>query len=336
MDSLTHIAVGACMGQAFAGKTVGRKALLWGMLAQSIPDIDFVASAWMNTPDNLLAHRGFTHSLLFGALITPVMAWFAERWHRPHNISFRRWMAFFFTVIFGHLFLDAFNNYGVGWFEPFSHYRISFNAIYVADPFFSIWSGIALVALLVLPRRSPKRVFWWRFGLIMSAVYLSFCVVNKVIINRQVRSILANQSVPHERFFTTPAPLQNLLWYVVAGNDSGYYVGYRSVIDRDKKINFEFFPRKQYLLQSYADDPDLQKLVRFSQNYYTAEYYGDTLIFNDLRFGQVIGWHSPRERFAFHYFLQYPKDNVLVVQRGRFAKWDWDIVRSLWRRMKGI
>ncbi|MDO9377099.1 MAG: metal-dependent hydrolase, partial [Ferruginibacter sp.] len=84
------------------------------------------------------------------------------------------------------------------------------------------------------------------------------------------------------------------------------------------------------------DDPDLQKLVRFSQNYYTAEYYGDTLIFNDLRFGQVIGWHSPRERFAFHYFLQYPKDNVLVVQRGRFAKWDWDIVRSLWRRMKGI
>ena len=32
----------------------------------------------------------------------------------------------------GRFFIDAFNNYGVGWFEPFSHERISFNAIYVA------------------------------------------------------------------------------------------------------------------------------------------------------------------------------------------------------------
>ena len=335
MDSLTHIAVGACMGEAFAGRTVGRKAMLWGILAQSIPDIDFIASFWLSTPDNLLAHRGFTHSLLFGAMITPIMAFFAERWHRPHNISLRRWMAFFFTVIFGHLFLDAFNNYGVGWFEPFSHYRISFNAIYVADPFFSIWSAIALVALLVSKRGSPKRVFWWRFGLIMSAVYLAYCTFNKLTINSDVKTILAKEAVSHDRFFTTPAPLQNWLWYVVAGNDSGYYVGYRSVMDKEKKITFEFFPRNQSLLLPYADDPDLKKLIRFSQNYYTAEYYGDTLVFNDLRFGQVIGWHAPRERFAFHYFLQFPKDNVLVVQRGRFAKWDWNIVQSLWKRMKG-
>ena len=79
MDSLTHIAVGACMGEAFAGKTVGRKAMLWGILAQSIPDIDFIASFWLDTPDNLLAHRGFTHSLLFGALIATIMAFLAER-----------------------------------------------------------------------------------------------------------------------------------------------------------------------------------------------------------------------------------------------------------------
>ncbi len=38
-------------------------------------------------------------------------------------------------VIFFHIFVDAFNNYGVGWFEPFSKTRITFNTIYVADPF---------------------------------------------------------------------------------------------------------------------------------------------------------------------------------------------------------
>src|SRR3954452_12010501 len=98
MDSLTHIALGACMGEAFAGKTVGRKAMLWGALAQSVPDVDFLASFWMDTTHNLLAHRGFTHSLLFCMGIPPLFGFLAERWHRPHNISLKTWLLFFASV----------------------------------------------------------------------------------------------------------------------------------------------------------------------------------------------------------------------------------------------
>ena len=123
MDSLTHAVIGACLGDAIAGKKIGKKAMLWGALAQSIPDIDFVAVLWMDTPSSLLAHRGFTHSILFALLITPFMALLAERWHRPHNISLRRWILFFGSVILVHIFIDAFNNYGVGWLEPFSRDR---------------------------------------------------------------------------------------------------------------------------------------------------------------------------------------------------------------------
>jgi len=227
------------MGEAFAGRTVGKKALLWGILAQSIPDIDFIAAVWLNTSDNLLAHRGFTHSILFAALVTLVMATLAERWHRPHNISFIRWTAFFSAATFSHIFLDAFNNYGVGWFEPFSHYRISFNIIYVADPFFSIAPGIALLMLLVLRQRNKKRKFWWRFGLVCSFLYLGYAVINKTIINQRVKQALAKQGIQYTRYFTTPAPLQNWLWYVVAGNDSGYYVGYRSVFDNTQKMQLQ-------------------------------------------------------------------------------------------------
>ena len=39
MDSITHIALGACMGEAFLDRKLGKKAMLWGALAQSIPDI---------------------------------------------------------------------------------------------------------------------------------------------------------------------------------------------------------------------------------------------------------------------------------------------------------
>lgn len=335
MDSITHIALGACIGEAFFEKGFGKKALLWGALAQSLPDIDFVAGAWMDTPSELLAHRGFTHSLLFAALITPVLALLAGKLHVASQIPFRKWTLFFGLEILIHLFLDGFNNYGTGWLEPFSHERFSFNAVYVADLFFSIWPAIAFIALLLLNRLHGRRAFWWKFGIILPALYLGYCVVNKVIIDREVRQAFTAQGIPQQRYFTTPAPLNNLLWFVVSGDDKGYYVGFRSVFDKQKTIDFEFFPRNDSLLAGYTDHEEMQRLIRFSQQFYTVEKQGDTLVFNDLRFGQMIGWVQPRAPFVFHYYLAHPDANRVVVQRGRFAGWNREVVLALLRRIKG-
>jgi inner membrane protein len=165
---------------------------------------------------------------------------------------------------------------------------------------------------------------------------LGYCLTNKYIIDKGVRTVLKDQKIEYTRYFTTPAPLQNWLWYVVAGNDSGYYVGFRSLFDKEKQMSFEYFPRNDSLLRPLSNHEDLQKLIRFSKEFYTVEYYGDTLVFNDLRFGQIIGWKNPKEKFVFHYYLQHPKDNKLVVQRGRFAKWNWQVAQSLLHRIKGI
>lgn len=335
MDSLTHIALGACMGEAFGGRVLGKKAMLWGALAQSIPDIDFLAAFWMDPAGNLLAHRGFTHSFLFCAIITPLFALLAERLHRPHDIRLGKWMLFFGSTIFIHLFIDAFNNYGVGWLEPFSHQRISFNAIYVADPFFSIGPGIACIALIGLKRYSRSRKNWWRFGLGTASFYLLYCLFNKNIIDREVKQILQKQQVSYTRYFTTPAPLQSWLWYVVAGNDSGYHVGFRSIFDSKEEMVFQYFSRNDSLLESVKDHKDVHQLIRFSKQFYTAEKWSDTLVFNDLRFGQIIGWKDPKEKFVFHYFLKDTADNRLVVQRGRFAKWDWDAALALIKKIRG-
>lgn len=335
MDSITHLALGACMGEAFAGKKLGRKAGLWGAMAQSIPDIDFMASFWMDTASNLLAHRGFTHSILFCSLITPVFALLAERWHRPHNISLMRWILFFGGVIFAHILIDAFNNYGVGWFEPFSHFRMTFNAIYVADPFFTLGPVLAVIALMYLSRKNLLRRPVWMFGLGLSGFYLLYCLANKYFIDKTVRNVLSNQNITYTRYFTTPAPLQNWLWYVVAGDDRGYHVGFRSVFEDSPTMNFEYFPVNDSLLADVHDHVELDKLKRFSQGYYTVEKWGDTLVFNDLRFGQIIGWQDPKEKFVFHYFLEHSDDhtNTLVVQRGRFKNWNWDVARNFMVRI---
>jgi inner membrane protein len=122
---------------------------------------------------------------------------------------------------------------------------------------------------------------------------------------------------------------------VVAGNDSGYYVGLRSVFDSKKQIDFQFFPRNDSLLTPLKEHEDVHQLIRFSQQFYTVEKWTDTLVFNDLRFGQIVGWSDPREKFVFHYFLDEGYDNRMVVQRGRFAKWDKAVFSSLIKRIKG-
>ena len=335
LDSLTHIALGACMGEAFAGKKIGKKAMLWGILAQSIPDIDFIASFWLNTSDNLLAHRGITHSILFAIIITPIIAWFAFRLHRSHHISFLKWILFIGSVILIHLFLDAFNNYGVGWFEPFSHLRISFNTIYVADPFFSVIPGIALVMLIFITQKSTGRNWIWKTGLIIPFFYLLYSVGNKFYVTAETKKILAAQNINFNKLLITPAPLQTWLWFIAVGNDSGFYTGYRSVFDKQKYIDLHF-KQNNYNLKALVKEPDqLNKLIQFSQGFYILEKRKDTLVFYDLRFGQIIGWQNPLEDYTFYYYLQPDINNTLVVQRGRFAKWNKQSFKSLLYRIKG-
>ncbi|MBK8311796.1 MAG: hypothetical protein IPL04_13745 [Chitinophagaceae bacterium] len=82
------------------------------------------------------------------------------------------------------------------------------------------------------------------------------------------------------------------------------------------------------------DNSEAEKLIKFSQGYYTVEKSGDTILINDLRFGQVTGWEDPFQRFAFYYYLQPAVDNALVVQRGRFANWNKRTFRSFIRSIK--
>lgn len=335
MDTLTHIALGACVGDAILGQKLGKRAMLIGAIANSIPDIDFIASFWLPIDENLLAHRGFTHSILFAIIVAIFSALLSKRWFRSKNILLQKWILFFGIELFLHLFIDAFNTYGVGWFEPFSHYRISFNTLFVVDPFFSIGLGIASVILLILKKQSKKRKFWQCFGLGISSIYLLYCIINKIKINTDVKDIFQQQKIAYHTYFTTPTPINNWLWYVVAASDSGYYIGYRSVFDSKKQIDFYFFPRNKILLEPINDHTEVQNLTRFSRGFYTVEKWGNKLVFNVLHFGQIMGWENANSKFIFHYFLNHSDDNDLVVQRSRFTGWSWKAIKLLINRIKG-
>ncbi len=335
MDTITHFAAGACMGELIGGRKIGKKAMVVGGLAQLIPDVDFIYGLWMSPAGNALAHRGLTHSVLFLMIMCPILAWALRRWWGDKAFSFRFWTLFVAAQMGTHIFLDGFNAYGTGWLEPFSHRRFSFNAVFVADPFFSIPLGVALLVLLVAPLQFAWRNVVATCAISLSGLYLIYGLYNKWQTDKVATASFTRQGIDAHSYFTTPTPFNNWLWYVVATDSNGSHVGYRSVFDRSDHIAFEFFPKNDSLLQPLADRPELDQLKRLSQGHYTVEARGDTLIFNDLRFGQMLGWNHPRSGFVFHYYLRPDIDNTVVLQRGRFAGWDREETKAFMRRIEG-
>lgn len=335
MDTLTHIVLGACTGEALIGKKTGKKALWIGALANSIPDADAVTAIWLDEADYLLAHRGFSHSILFALAVSFLLAYICGKRYLKDGISYQRWFIFFIIEIGLHLFLDSLNAYGTGLFEPFSHDRVSFNTIFVADPFFSFGLGIAFLALLILRSHDKSRRYWLLAGVGLTCFYLLYCMFNKVKTDTIAKGALRAQQITYEQYFTTPTPFNNWLWYVVAGDEKGWYMGYYSVLAGKNSIDFHYFPRNDTLLEPIRQEEEVQDLLRFSQGFYTVSKKGDSLVFNDLRFGQIAGWHDPDAGFVFHYYPQRPGSNKLALQRGRFSHWNRETVHSLLRRIRG-
>jgi len=211
VDTLTHVALGACIGELLATKRIGKKALVFGALAQSVPDFDFVFSFWLEPSTNVLAHRGFTHSFLFAFLITPILAWAAQRGWGNTQTTFKYWLTFFGIQVLVHSVLDAFNAYGTGWFEPFSRARISFHTLFVADPLFSISLGLATLFLIATTIENKSRVYWAMGGIVVSAFYLGYALTNKLTVDKAVRASLFEQGINANHYFTTPTPFNNLL-----------------------------------------------------------------------------------------------------------------------------
>jgi inner membrane protein len=335
LDSITHIAIGICTGEIIAGKQLGKKAMLWGAIANSIPDIDVVAAFWMNPADALLAHRGFTHSILFQLLLIPLSAFALKKFYSQEKFSFSGWMLLMGSGLFLHIFLDALTSYGTGWFEPFSHYRVSFNTLFIVDPLFSIGFITGAIVLLIMKAQNPKREKIARTFTIISACYLLFAMVNKIRVNEIIENTLTRNKISNENYFSTPTPLNNLLWYIVASDSNGVHIGYYSIFDHSDSIQYTSIIRDPHLSDSLKSDKNVQKLVRFSQGYFMLQKENDMVVFSDLRMGQLGGWADPTAPFVFRYFLTQRENNSLMIQKGRMAAMQDGAFEKLWERIKG-
>lgn len=335
MDSLTHIVLGAAIGEAVLGKKIGRKAMLWGALADTIPDFDVFASPCVTDAQQLLIHRGITHSFFFILLMAPLLGWLFSKWFKKSEVSWKQWTLLFFLGMFTHVLIDSMTSYGTGWFEPFSSYRVSFNNIFVADPFYTIPFLLCVLVALIAKNGSPRRVRWNKLGLWISSLYLLFTIINKWHVHDVMKTSFDEKKYAADTFITTPTPLNNFLWMAYSHDSLGSWIGYYSVFDKTNEIEYHRVERNDSLLKPFEDDESVKILKQFSKGHYAITMEDSSVYFNDIRFGQMIGWNEKEAVFPFSYKLNKNADNSMALDRGKFKISLSEAFASLVERVKG-
>lgn len=79
MDSLTQIILGAAVGELALGKKIGNRALIWGGIGGTIPDLDVIANLFMDPIDALAFHRSISHSIFFSIVAPLFLGWIVHK-----------------------------------------------------------------------------------------------------------------------------------------------------------------------------------------------------------------------------------------------------------------
>ncbi|MHC1702433.1 MAG: metal-dependent hydrolase [Tenuifilaceae bacterium] len=286
MDSLTHILIGASIGEATLGKKIGNKAMLIGALISTIPDLDVFITPFMNPVDALFFHRGISHSILFNLLIIPLLAWLILKIDKRITATFKDLALISFLSLFGHLLVDCFNTYGTGYFEPFNIARIAYDSMAIIDIFIIIPLVIISAWILFYKReRKERRILAW-IGISFVALYFSYTVINKSNVDSIVKDQLEKQNISYNRILTSPLPLTNLLWIAVAEDNNGYHIGYYCNLDESENISFRYLARNAEYIDSIKENKDIKNLLRFTKGFYKVDSLntGEIKIY-DLRYG---------------------------------------------------
>jgi inner membrane protein len=325
MDSLTQLVLGAAIGVAVMGRrTAVWKAAVWGGVAGTLPDLDVLINHG-DAVRNMTYHRGETHAFFYLSLAALPLAWLASRGERAH---FKHWLLAVWLALVTHPLLDAFTIYGTQLFKPFSDYPVGIGSIFIIDPLYTLPLILGLV--LALRMRQYAGLRWNALALALSCAYLLWSVVAQWHVKNVVAEALAARSVAQAQVLVTPTPFNTLLWRVVVMHSGGYQEGFYSLLDKERRIEFDAFPSDAALYAAMQNQWAVQRMAWFTKGFFKMHEQADQAVLTDLRMGQ-----EPRYVFSFvvarqgSAWAEVPSENIGGrIDPARTLAW-------LWPRMLG-
>ena len=318
MDSLTQIVLGAACGEAVLGKKIGNRALLFGAIGGTIPDLDVFIGRFLygNEIQAMAFHRGFMHSILFAIIGCFIFGWIIHKLYnrgkRVETTSLKDWIMLFFWSIFTHPILDSFTPYGTQLFAPFSNYRFAFNNISVADPLYTVPFLLCMIVLMFFNRKRTRRTWWLKAGIYISSAYMVFTIFNKLYIDSVFKKSFEKAGINYTRFSAQPTILNNILWYSVAETKNNYHLTFYSLFDKSDTADKIITVEKNHNLLDMSDK-NLQTLTWFSNNYFNLskkEKVG-TYQYTDLRYPMLNPDDANTSVFNFTIFMKNKEWDIL-------------------------
>lgn len=326
MDSLTQIVLGAAVGEAVLGRKVGNKAMLYGAIGGTIPDLDVLSSHFTDTVTALEMHRGFTHSIVFSVLFAPLLGYVVSTYEKYKD--FKGWSWLFFWAFITHPLLDAHTTWGTQLFWPLD-LRLAYKNIFVIDPLYTLPFLTFLILAMRQKRSNSKRRRYNNLGLIISSAYLVITIGFKGFVHFKFTNALNEQHIEYVDIQTKPTPLNSILWAANVETDDSFLIGYSSIYG-SRPIAFQSYPKNHHLLGELKEHPKVQRMIAISQGWYTITKNEDGIFFNDLRFG-TMGIKEGANTFVFKYKIETnPEGIITFIEQPKAPEDGTKLLTELW------
>jgi Predicted membrane-bound metal-dependent hydrolases len=283
MDTVTHLVIGAAMGEAIGGKQLGKKVALVGAVVAVLPDLDVAVQPFLTSASAMMFHRGITHSLLFWLVVSPLLGLFAWKLFKDNNKLL--WIKVCMAAWFSHIFIDSFNSYGTALFLPFSNYRVSLGVLGVVDLIITLPLLVFTIGLIFFKMRNRWSIARWLLA--YTLVYMVIGMLFQQEVKAKAQHEFVQAGITVRSIHVRALPLSILAWQVVGETDSNFVLAHRGIAEQGE-WHFTNFSKRWELLQQYVSNKQVMRAVRFTQGQYVVKVDGDTLWIFDLRIAPMM------------------------------------------------
>jgi len=334
MDSLTQIVLGGAVGNAIAGRKIGNRAVLYGAIAGTIPDLDVLSVFFTDPISAVEMHRGITHSILFAVLASILFGYIVYKLEKNNGVTYEEGYWLFFWGLFTHALLDMFTTWGTRLLWPFD-YAFAFKSIFVIDPLYTIPFIYFLVRSMREKKDIEKRMHLNRLGIYVSSSYLALTLLLKAVAFYEFTDALDKQGIKYKEMSVKPTVMNTILWNAMVETEDAFLIGEYSFFDHSD-IAFQRFEKNEYFINNIANHNLFNRLVKISEGYYTFSEYNDEIHFNDLRFG-LLKNEGEDVQFAFSYRFVVNEDGELQAEEVKKERKDGlKLLKRIWIRLQGI
>ncbi|MBO9549153.1 metal-dependent hydrolase [Pseudomonas sp.] len=334
MDSITQAVLGAALQGTVLGRIQGRRSLICGAALGTVPDLDVVIR-YADPVSQMTYHRGFSHSLFVLTGLALLLAWLVNwlartRWP-DKGYTFSRLFLAFWLVLVTHPILDAFTVYGTQLFWPLAFTPLSWAAVFIIDPVYTV-PLLAAVVYAAFKGLQGRAIRWLGLSLLFSTAYLGFGLAGRMAAEQRLQTALDTQGIVVSEVRAVPMAFNSLVWRVLAKTPDGfYYEGISSAFDREPP-EMQRLPLNLDAAKALSGSALLQRLRWFSDDWLRYDEVGDALVVTDLRMG-IPGNYTFRFKMAHrgsqgHWIVDRPS-----LWQGSGAMFNRDDLALIWRRI---